>query len=50
MKVNYVNETWNNKSYRFFRFKAWMKALNLAEKLPKRESEKNMKDNARRAA
>ena len=50
MKVNYVNETWNNKSYRFFRFKAWMKALNLAEKLPKREVRIEKKDNARRAA
>lgn len=50
MKVNFVNETWNNKSYRFFRFKTWMKALNLAKKLPKRESEKNMRDNVRRAA
>ena len=50
MKVNYINETWNNKSYRFFRWKAWLKALDMAVKTSKKEVRIEKKDNARRAA
>ena len=50
MKVNCVNETWNNKSYRFFRFKAWLKALDMTVKTSKKEVRIEKKDKARRAA
>ena len=50
MKAYYTQETWKNENYRFFRWKAWLKALDMTVKTSKKEVRIEKKENARRAA
>ena len=50
MKAYYTQKTWKNENYRFFRWKAWLKALSLSITPTRKEVRVKMKSANKEAA